>query len=58
MDDLSDFLHKVKMQADLDDSQISSDDIAYFAPELQSWKKTSALQVKYREPFQTFPGKD
>ncbi len=39
MDDLSDFLHKVKMEADLDDSQISSDDIAYFAPELQELEK-------------------
>ena len=27
------------MEADLDDSQINSDDIAYFAPELRDWKK-------------------
>jgi hypothetical protein len=46
MDDLSDFLHKVKMQADLDDSQINSDDIAYFAPELQSWKKNISVTGK------------
>jgi len=39
MNDLSDFLTKVKMEADLDDSQINSDDIAYFAPELKSWRK-------------------
>ena len=46
MDDLSDFLHKVKMEADLDDSQISSDDIAYFAPELRDWKKNISVTGK------------
>jgi hypothetical protein len=46
MDDLSDFLHKVKMQADFNDSHISSDDIAYFAPELQSWKKNISVTGK------------
>ena len=51
MDDLADFLYKVRMEADLDDSQINSDDISYFAPELKSGKKISALQVKYRHCF-------
>ena len=46
MDDLSDFFHKVKMEADLDDSQISSDDIAYFAPELRDWKKNISVTGK------------
>jgi hypothetical protein len=46
MDDLSDFLHKVKMEADFNDSQISSDDIAYFAPELRSWKKNISVTGK------------
>jgi len=46
MNDLSDFLNKVRMQADLDNSQISSDDIAYFAPELQSWKKNISVTGK------------
>ena len=46
MDDLSDFITKVKMEADFNDSQISSDDIAYFAPELRSWKKNINLTGK------------
>jgi translocation-and-assembly-module (TAM) inner membrane subunit TamB-like protein len=46
MNDLSDFLHKVKMQADFNDSQISSDDIAYFAPGLRSWKKNISVTGK------------
>jgi len=46
MDDLSDFLYKVKMQADLENSQISSDDIAYFAPELRSWEKNISVTGK------------
>ena len=46
MDDLSDFLYKVRMEADLDDSQINSDDISYFAPELKSWKKNISVTGK------------
>jgi len=43
MDDLSDFLHKVKMQAEFDESHISSDDIAFFAPELRSLKRNISI---------------
>lgn len=38
-DDMSDFVTKVNMEGDFTDASISSDDIAYFAPELKNWKK-------------------
>src|SRR5438477_725431 len=48
MSSLSDFIHKVNMQADFDNSQIDSDDFAYFAPGLKTWKKNISItgQVK------------
>jgi hypothetical protein len=39
-DDLSDYLNKVKMEADFTDAHVDSDDISFFAPELKNWKKT------------------
>jgi len=39
LDDMSDFVTKVRMEARFSDSDIDSDDIAFFAPELQEWKK-------------------
>ncbi|MEI2757753.1 MAG: hypothetical protein V9F46_15025 [Chitinophagaceae bacterium] len=46
MDDLDDFLHAVKLQGDFNNSYISSDDIAFFAPALRSWKKDFQLTGK------------
>lgn len=37
--DMSDYISRVFMQADLHDSHVASDDIAYFAPALSDWKK-------------------
>ncbi len=37
--DMDDFIHKINMEANFDNSHIDSDDIAYFAPELKSWEK-------------------
>lgn len=37
--DLSDFTEKVYMKADFEDAEVSSDDIAFFAPPLKTWKK-------------------
>lgn len=37
--DMSDYLHKVTMHANFNKSTISSDDIAFFAPSLSTWKK-------------------
>ena len=37
--DMSDFITKIRMQARFEDSEIDSDDIAFFAPDLGTWKK-------------------
>ena len=37
--DMGDFISKVRMEGNFDNATISSDDIAYFAPELADWKK-------------------
>lgn len=42
-DDFSDYINKVVMEARFKDAKISSDDIAFFAPELSSWKKEVLL---------------
>ena len=38
-DDMSNFLHQVRLEGRFQASTLSSDDIAYFAPELKDWKK-------------------
>ncbi len=47
-DDMGDFVEKVRMQGSFKNAVIHSDDIAYFAPALENWKKeiyvTGALQ--------------
>jgi hypothetical protein len=43
-DDMGDFIEKVRMEGNFDNAVVSSDDIAYFAPELSTWKKR--IQIK------------
>jgi hypothetical protein len=42
--DMDDYIHSVKMQANFDNSEIDSDDIAFFAPALKTWKKNITLK--------------
>ena len=42
-DDFSDYINKVVMDARIKDAKVSSDDIAFFAPTLKSWKKEVSL---------------
>ena len=46
--DLSDFIDKVTMEGNFKDSEVDSDDLAFFAPEVKTWKKKISLngQVK------------
>ena len=37
--DMSEFISKVRMEANFTDAELNSDDIAYFAPDVKSWKK-------------------
>lgn len=42
----SDFINSVKMEGNFVNSQISSDDIAYFAPAVKSWKRKIIVSGK------------
>ena len=42
-DDMNDFTEKVKITARFRNAEVSSNDIAYFAPELSDWKKQFKL---------------
>lgn len=48
MRDFGSFLKKVRMNASFENSVIESDDIAFFAPELSSWKKRIEISGEYR----------
>ena len=58
MSDMGNFIHKVKLAAVFDDSYIDSDDIAYFAPALKTWKKKISLRGKLRGTIDDLVGKD
>ncbi len=56
--DMDDFIQKVRMHADFDDSQIDSDDFTYFAPALKTWKKNITITGKLRGTVSDISGKD
>lgn len=56
--DFGDYISKIKMAAIFEDSYIDSDDIAYFAPKLGSWKKKISLNGKVRGTVDDMVGKD
>ena len=58
MSSMNDFIHKVKMQASFEDSQIDSDDIAFFAPTLKTWKKSLHLKGTVRGTVDDLVGKN
>ncbi len=47
-DDLSDFIDKVTMEGNFTDSEVDSDDLVYFAPEVSTWKKKLQLNGRVR----------
>ncbi len=49
-DDMGDFVSKVRMEGDFDDAELDSDDIAFFAPALQDWKKKIRISGKIKGP--------
>ncbi|MEK7224257.1 MAG: hypothetical protein AAB221_01055, partial [Bacteroidota bacterium] len=55
---MGDFIHKVNMQADFDGSEIDSDDIAFFAPALKTWKKRITLKGKVRGTVDALAGRE
>ncbi len=38
-DDMGHFLHKIKLQGNFVNSELNTDDLSFFAPELKSWKR-------------------
>ncbi|MDP4130135.1 MAG: hypothetical protein Q8939_08230, partial [Bacteroidota bacterium] len=57
-DDLSDFNTKVKMESNFADATVDSDDIAYFASALKSWKKNISITGKLRGSVSDLQGKN
>lgn len=47
-DDMGDFETKVRMEGDFNNAELNSDDIAYFAPALESWKKEIRVTGKVK----------
>ena len=43
-DDMQDFIHEVKLEAHFENSEVSSDDIAFFAPDVATWKEIFSLK--------------
>ncbi len=58
LSDMGNFIHKVKLAAIFDDSYVDSDDIAFFAPAMASWKKKISLQGKMRGTVDDLTGRD
>lgn len=54
---MGNFIHAVKMQANFDDADIDSDDIAYFAPAMKTWKKALRLKGSVRGTVDDLVGK-
>lgn len=57
-DDMSDFETKVRMEGNFDNAIVSSDDIAYFAPELKDWKKRIQIDGNVRGTVDNLNGKN
>jgi hypothetical protein len=55
---MNDFIHKVKMQGNFDNSEIDSDDIAFFAPAMKAWKKAIKLNGAVRGTVDDLVGKN
>lgn len=42
--DMGDFLHSIKLEANFINSELNSDDLAFFAPEVKEWKRIFQLR--------------
>lgn len=55
---MNDFIHQVKMLGIFDGSDIDSDDIAFFAPTMKTWKKQITLSGTIRGTVDDLVGKN
>ncbi|HEY0750764.1 MAG TPA: hypothetical protein VGD26_06400, partial [Chitinophagaceae bacterium] len=58
IDDMNDFIHSVRLFAHFQNSSISSDDIAFFAPEAKKWNKTFRIDGDIRGTIDALAGEN
>lgn len=58
IDDMNDFLHSVTLEGKFTNAIISSDDIAFFAPELKTWKKNLKIDGDIKGTVDALASKD
>ncbi|WP_157760833.1 translocation/assembly module TamB domain-containing protein [Chitinophaga caeni] len=58
LSDMNDFVDNVIMRANFRNSYLSSDDIAYFAPELSDWKTDIKINGKAHGPVSNLTGEN
>lgn len=56
--DMGNFIHDVTLQGNFVDSKLDSDDLAFFAPELSSWKKVFLLEGVAKGTIDNLSAKD
>ena len=56
-DDLSSFIHNVTLEGNFENSYINSDDIAFFAPALKTWKRTFNIEGIAKGPVDNLTAK-
>ncbi len=57
-DDFGNFLNNVTLEANFKESNINSDDLAYFAPALKTWKRGFTIEGNVKGPLDNFSAKD
>ena len=55
--DFSSFLHNVTLEADFKESNISSDDLAIFSPDLKTWKRNFIIEGTAKGTIDNFSAK-
>jgi hypothetical protein len=56
--DFKDFIHKVTMEAHITNSEIDSDDLAFFAPAAKTWKKRISISGNARGTLDNISAKN
>jgi hypothetical protein len=56
-EDFSSFLHNVVLQAEFKDSHLNTDDLGYFAPALNNWKRVFVLEGSAKGAVDNFSAK-
>lgn len=57
-DDMSDFIEKVRMEGVFTNTELQSDDIAFFAPEVATWKKRIVINGAVKGSVANLTAKD